>query len=161
MSLAAPVVTLPDALRYCAIWSDNHLTVGFTNGCFDLIHPGHIKLIREASAACDRLIVAINSDASVRRLKGEGRPVQTEAARAEILAALRGIALVTVFDQDTPLEIIKALRPDVLVKGGDYRREDIVGAEFVEANGGRLKIVDILAGCSTSKLLDGNNRVDR
>lgn len=161
VSLAAPVVGLPDALRYRAIWFDSNLAVGLTNGCFDLIHPGHIKLIREASDACDRLIVAINSDASVRGLKGEHRPVQPEAARADIVSALRGVALVTVFDQDTPLEIIKALRPDVLVKGGDYRREDIVGAEFVEADGGRVVIVDMLAGCSTTKLLDGNNRVDR
>src|SRR5690606_9221461 len=101
-------------------WRRAGLKVGFTNGCFDLLHPGHIHLIEQAQAACDRLVVGLNSDASVKRLKGEGRPVQDEAARAAVLASLAGVDRVVIFAEDTPLELIEALRPDVLVKGADY-----------------------------------------
>src|SRR6266702_1838759 len=114
------------------------LRIGFTNGCFDLLHPGHIKLLSEAHAACDRLIVGLNDDASVRRLKGEGRPLQAVHARAEVLAALEAVDLVVVFEQDTPLELIRRVRPKVLVKGGDYRREEVVGHELVEGEGGEV-----------------------
>ncbi len=116
-----------------AEWRD--MRVGFTNGCFDLLHPGHIKLLSEARAACDRLIVGLNGDASVTRLKGAGRPLQEVHARAEVLAALEAVDLVVVFDQDTPLELIRRVRPKVLVKGGDYRHEDVVGHELVESGG--------------------------
>ena len=101
-------------------WRRQGLRIGFTNGCFDLLHPGHVKVLTEARAACDRLIVGLNSDASVRRLKGQDRPVQGEQARAEVLAALEAVDLVVIFEQDTPLELIRRVRPKVLVKGGDY-----------------------------------------
>jgi D-beta-D-heptose 7-phosphate kinase / D-beta-D-heptose 1-phosphate adenosyltransferase len=134
-----------------AVWRD--LRIGFTNGCFDLLHPGHIKLLSEARAACDRLIVGLNGDASVRRLKGEGRPVQEVHARAEVLAALEAVDLVVVFDQDTPLELIRRVRPKVLAKGGDYRREEVVGHELVESDGGEVILVNLMPGFSTSKIV--------
>jgi D-beta-D-heptose 7-phosphate kinase/D-beta-D-heptose 1-phosphate adenosyltransferase len=134
-----------------AAWRD--LRIGFTNGCFDLLHPGHIKLLSEARAACDRLIVGLNGDASVRRLKGEGRPLQEVHARAEVLAALEAVDLVVVFDQDTPLELIRRVRPKVLAKGGDYRREQVVGHELVESDGGEVILIDLMPGFSTSKLV--------
>jgi D-beta-D-heptose 7-phosphate kinase / D-beta-D-heptose 1-phosphate adenosyltransferase len=134
-----------------ASWRD--LRIGFTNGCFDLLHPGHIKLLSEARAACDRLIVGLNGDASVRRLKGEGRPLQEVHARAEVLAALEAVDLVVVFDQETPLELIRRVRPKVLAKGGDYRREEVVGHELVESDGGEVILVDLMPGFSTSKIV--------
>ena len=130
------------------------LRIGFTNGCFDLLHPGHIKLLTETRAACDRLIVGLNSDASVKRLKGEGRPVQDESARAEVLAALEAVDLVAIFEEDTPIDLIAKVSPSVLVKGGDYTREQVVGHEIVEAAGGEVVLVDILPGHSTTSLVD-------
>jgi len=129
------------------------LRIGFTNGCFDLLHPGHIKLLSETRAKCDRLIVGLNSDASVRRLKGEGRPVQQTHARAEVLAALQAVDLVVIFDQDTPLELIRRVRPKILAKGGDYRREDVVGHALVEEDGGQVILIDLVPGFSTTRIV--------
>jgi D-beta-D-heptose 7-phosphate kinase / D-beta-D-heptose 1-phosphate adenosyltransferase len=139
-------------------WRRQGLRVGFTNGCFDILHPGHVRVLTAARGACDRLIVGLNSDASVKRLKGEGRPVQDERARAEVLAALEAVDLVVVFTQDTPLELITQIKPSVLVKGGDYTREKVVGHEIVEANGGEVLLVDILPGFSTTSLVDRARR---
>ncbi len=133
-----------------AAWRRRGLTVGFTNGCFDLLHPGHIHLIRQARASCDRLVVALNTDASVRRLKGEGRPVQSEAARATVLGSLGDVDAVVLFDEDTPLALIEAVRPDVLVKGADYSRDQVIGAEVVERHGGRVVLAELLDGHSTT-----------
>jgi len=135
-------------------WRRQDLRIGFTNGCFDILHPGHVKVLTAARGACDRLIVGLNSDASVKRLKGEGRPVQDERARAEVLAALEAVDLVAVFEEDTPIELIARIKPSVLVKGGDYTREQVVGHEIVEACGGEVLLVDILAGHSTTSLVD-------
>jgi D-beta-D-heptose 7-phosphate kinase/D-beta-D-heptose 1-phosphate adenosyltransferase len=129
------------------------LRIGFTNGCFDILHPGHVKLLAEARGACDRLIVGLNDDASVKRLKGEGRPMQEVNARAEVLAALEAVDLVVVFSQDTPLELIRRVRPKVLAKGGDYRREEVVGHELVESDGGDVILVDLVPGFSTTKIV--------
>jgi len=129
------------------------LRIGFTNGCFDLLHPGHIKLLTETRAACDRLIVGLNSDASVRRLKGEGRPMQQAHARAEVLAALQAVDLVVVFDQDTPLELIRRVRPKVLAKGSDYQREEVVGHALVESDGGQVILIDLVPGFSTTRIV--------
>jgi D-beta-D-heptose 7-phosphate kinase/D-beta-D-heptose 1-phosphate adenosyltransferase len=143
-----------DALdAHLAEWRGEGLRVGFTNGCFDILHPGHVKVLTAARGACDRLVVGLNSDASVRRLKGEGRPVQDERARAEVLAALEAVDLVVVFEEDTPIELIAQVKPSVLVKGGDYTREQVVGHEIVEANGGEVLLVDILEGHSTTSLV--------
>jgi D-beta-D-heptose 7-phosphate kinase/D-beta-D-heptose 1-phosphate adenosyltransferase len=137
-----------------ADWRKQDLRIGFTNGCFDILHPGHVKVLTAARGACDRLIVGLNSDASVKRLKGEGRPVQSERARAEVLAALEAVDLVVIFDEETPLKLIEQIRPSVLVKGGDYTREQVVGHEIVEAHGGAVLLVEVLAGFSTTSLVD-------
>jgi D-beta-D-heptose 7-phosphate kinase/D-beta-D-heptose 1-phosphate adenosyltransferase len=134
-------------------WRRQGLRTGFTNGCFDLLHPGHVRLLTEARAACDRLVVGLNSNASVTRLKGEGRPVQDQQARAEVLAALEAVDLVVLFEQDTPLDLIARLRPMVLVKGADYRVDQVVGRELVEAGGGSVILVDLVPGHSTTGLV--------
>ena len=136
-----------------AEWRRHDLRIGFTNGCFDLLHPGHIKLLTAARAACDRLVVGLNADASVRRLKGEGRPVQDEQSRAEVLAALEAVDLVVVFEQDTPLDLLRRVRPTVLVKGADYTLDQVVGRELVEADGGEVMLVDLVPGHSTTRLV--------
>jgi D-beta-D-heptose 7-phosphate kinase/D-beta-D-heptose 1-phosphate adenosyltransferase len=134
-------------------WRRRGLRVGFTNGCFDLLHPGHIKLLAGARAACDRLIVGLNGDASVTRLKGEGRPVQPVQSRAEVLAALEAVDLVVVFDEDTPEKLIERVKPMVLVKGSDYKRDEVVGHTFVESLGGQVVLIDIVPGHSTSAMV--------
>ena len=134
-------------------WRRDGLRIGFTNGCFDLIHPGHVKLLAQARAACDRLVVGLNSDDSVRRLKGDGRPLQGEVARAEVLAAMEAVDLVVLFDQDTPLELIRQVRPQILAKGADYRLDQVVGREVVEAAGGEVVLVDLVPNQSTSEII--------
>jgi D-beta-D-heptose 7-phosphate kinase / D-beta-D-heptose 1-phosphate adenosyltransferase len=136
-----------------AQWRRSGLRIGFTNGCFDILHAGHIKLLAGAHAACDRLVVGLNSDASVRRLKGNDRPMQDVHARAEVLAAIEAVDLVVIFEQDTPVELIRRVRPKILVKGGDYRREEVIGRELVEAEGGEVILIDLLPGFSTSKIV--------
>ncbi len=129
--------------------------VVFTNGVFDLIHPGHVELLESARREGDALIVGVNSDASARRLaKGRGRPVNGEAARARVLAAFAAVDCVVLFDEDTPLDLIQQLEPDVLVKGADYAREAIVGADLVEATGGRVVRVPLVSGFSTSSIVE-------
>jgi len=136
-----------------AEWRRQGLRIGFTNGCFDLLHPGHIKVLAGARAACDRLVVGLNGDASVRRLKGADRPVQDVNARAEVLAALEAVDLVVVFDQDTPEKLIAQIRPKVLVKGGDYKSNEVVGRDIVEAQGGEIVLIDLVPGHSTSDMV--------
>ena len=140
--------------EHLAEWRRQGLRVGFTNGCFDLLHPGHIKLLAGARAACDRLVVGLNGDASVTRLKGQGRPVQPVQARAELLAALEAVDLVVVFDEDTPEKLIAQVKPTVLVKGGDYTRDEVVGREIVEALGGEVILIDLVPGHSSSAIVE-------
>jgi len=137
-----------------ADWRRHGLRIGFTNGCFDILHRGHIKLLAEARAACDRLVVGLNSDASTARLKGNGRPLNPAEGRAEVLAALEAVDLVVVFEEDTPIELIKRVRPAVLVKGADYRREDVVGRDVVEQAGGDVILVDLVPGHSTTAIVE-------
>jgi rfaE bifunctional protein nucleotidyltransferase chain/domain len=127
--------------------------VVFTNGCFDILHVGHVRYLSEARALGDILVIGMNSDRSVRRLKGAGRPLVGERERAEVLAALEMVGYVTVFGEDTPAELIAELRPDILVKGGDYRAEEVVGKEIVEASGGRVAIIPLVRGQSTTGLI--------
>ncbi|MFG1422112.1 D-glycero-beta-D-manno-heptose-7-phosphate kinase [Roseixanthobacter liquoris] len=134
-------------------WRASGARIVFTNGCFDLLHPGHVGMLEAAAAQGDRLVVGLNTDASVRRLKGPTRPLQDEAARARVIGAMRCVDLVVLFEEDTPLEIITALLPDVLVKGADYKPEDVVGADIVIANGGKLVLADLTPGQSTSTLV--------
>ena len=147
------ILGLDEAVRRREEWRKRGLRVGFTNGCYDLLHPGHVSLLKSAAAECDRLIVAINSDASVKRLKGPTRPVQDEGSRAYVLSALSAVDLVLVFDEDTPAETIAALKPDLLVKGADYTMEEVVGAETVRASGGRVLLLPLVRGQSTTSLI--------
>jgi D-beta-D-heptose 7-phosphate kinase/D-beta-D-heptose 1-phosphate adenosyltransferase len=147
---APKVVSADEAADIVAGWRALGLKVGFTNGCFDLIHPGHVSLLGQARAACDRLVVGVNTDESVRRLKGPTRPVQDETARATVLAALAPVDLVVPFAEHTPIELIRALRPDVLVKGADYTVETVVGADLVQSYGGRVLLAELSAGHSTT-----------
>jgi len=133
----------------------------FTNGCFDLLHAGHVHLLDRARAEGDVLVVAVNSDASIRRLKGPERPLVSEADRTRVLAALDAVSAVVVFEEDTPKALIEALRPDVLVKGGDYAVSQIVGADWVTAHGGRVATIPLVAGRSTSALVEAIRRTDR
>jgi D-beta-D-heptose 7-phosphate kinase/D-beta-D-heptose 1-phosphate adenosyltransferase len=142
-------------------WAKDKLTVGFANGCFDLLHAGHVSLIRQAAATCDRLIVAINSDASVKRLKGPTRPIQDETVRAAVIGAVKGVSAVVVFSQETPLELIQLLQPDVLVKGADYTEDRVVGAEIVRARGGRVILAELSQGQSTSGIIARANFGER
>ena len=128
-------------------------TVVFTNGCFDVLHPGHTRLLHHARSLGDVLVVGLNSDDSVRRLKGEGRPILRLEERAELLAALRDVDVVAAFEEDTPLELILEVRPGVLVKGGDWKPDTVVGRDEVEGWGGRVEIVPLAEGLSTSELL--------
>ena len=121
------IVGTEEAAAIVAEWKEQGFRVGFTNGCFDLLHPGHVELLKRSRALCDRLIVALNDDASVRRLKGETRPVQNEMARSTIMASIDSVDLVTLFDNDTPMQLIEQLRPDVLLKGADYSVATVVG----------------------------------
>jgi D-beta-D-heptose 7-phosphate kinase/D-beta-D-heptose 1-phosphate adenosyltransferase len=135
-------------------WREEGRAVVLTNGCFDLLHPGHVALLEAARTQGDVLVVAINSDASVRRIKGEGRPLVPEAERAETLLALEPVDCVVVYDEPTPIEVVKALVPDVLVKGADWAEDAIVGREEVEAAGGRVVRVPMVPGRSTTSMLE-------
>lgn len=132
--------------------------VVFTNGCFDILHPGHIHLLQEAKQLGDLLIVGLNSDSSVKRLKGPDRPVQDENSRALLLAAILFVDYVVLFSEDTPLDLIKLISPDVLVKGGDYRENEIVGSDFVKETGGITITIPFLKGFSSSSLIDKSRK---
>ncbi|MAT34275.1 MAG: D-glycero-beta-D-manno-heptose 1-phosphate adenylyltransferase [Ponticaulis sp.] len=135
-------------------WRESGLSVGFTNGCFDILHAGHLSVLEYAAAHCDRLIVGLNSDSSVKRLKGEGRPVNQENDRVRLLKGLKPVDEVVLFSEDTPLELIERIQPDVLVKGGDYTPETVVGADVVERAGGRVLIAPTLDGRSTTGIIE-------
>jgi D-beta-D-heptose 7-phosphate kinase/D-beta-D-heptose 1-phosphate adenosyltransferase len=151
------LLSLDDAVVLRWSWAKDKLTVGFANGCFDLLHPGHVDLIRQAAGSCDRLIVALNTDESVRRLKGASRPIQNERARAAVIGGIKGVSAVILFAEDTPLEVVTALQPDVLIKGSDYTEDQVVGGELVRARGGRVMLIDLSVGHSTSRLVAAAN----
>ncbi|MBL7730385.1 MAG: D-glycero-beta-D-manno-heptose 1-phosphate adenylyltransferase [Chitinophagaceae bacterium] len=142
------------AVRQVAAWRNKSGTIAFTNGVFDILHEGHIYSLSQAAKEATYLIVGLNSDASVKRLKGESRPVNGEQSRALLLASLVMVDAVVIFEEDTPLELIKAIMPDVLVKGGDYTVEQVAGAKEVMANGGQVVINPILEGFSTTAILN-------
>jgi D-beta-D-heptose 7-phosphate kinase/D-beta-D-heptose 1-phosphate adenosyltransferase len=151
--LSAKVQPLARALERIEHWRHHGLRIGFTNGCFDLLHAGHVTLLEQAREACDRLVVGLNSDDSVARLKGPTRPVQPVCSRSAVLAALSSVDLVVVFHEDTPLSLIEAMRPDVLVKGADYRLDQIVGADLVTSYGGKVILAELLPGESTTAIV--------
>ena len=148
-SVLRKIVDREEAAEQAERWRRRGWKVGFTNGCFDLLHPGHVHLLEQARLQCDQLVVGLNSDASVQRLKGANRPVQPEAARAAVLAGLGCVDLVCVFDEDTPETLIQALRPDALVKGANYTLEQVVGADLLRGWGGKVVLADLLSGHST------------
>jgi D-beta-D-heptose 7-phosphate kinase / D-beta-D-heptose 1-phosphate adenosyltransferase len=146
--------SLAEAETLVRRWKSRGLKVGFTNGCFDIVHAGHVSLLAAARAECDRLIVALNTDEGVRRLKGAERPVNGLTDRAAVIAAVESVDAVISFDEETPLELIRRVRPDVLVKGGDYMIEGVVGADLVQSWGGRVVLVDLVEGRSTTRLIE-------
>ena len=152
-ALQEKVLPVETACDMIANWRREGLTIGFTNGCFDIMHAGHITLLTDAKSRCDRLIVALNTDASVRALKGPTRPVNAEMDRAQVVAALAVVDAVVLFDADTPLEILKILQPDVLMKGADYSRAQVVGADLVESYGGRVELLPLKDGYSTTAII--------
>lgn len=140
--------------RLCAGWKVKGQKIVFTNGCFDILHQGHIALLLEAAELGYKLVLGLNTDASVKKLKGESRPINDEVSRALIMASQLYVDAVTLFDEDTPLELIQAIRPDVIVKGGDYTPETVVGNDFVTAYGGEVVIIPTVEGFSTTVIID-------
>ena len=143
----------PKPIDLIRTWEESGDIIGFTNGCFDLIHPGHISLLHHAKNECDKLVVGLNSDSSVAKLKGKDRPIQKENARATVLLALKDVDIVIIFNEETPIKLIELIKPDVLIKGGDYKIDEIVGAEFIQQNGGRVVLSDYKKGHSTSDII--------
>ena len=151
---SSKIKTLDEAAAACARLRSLGKKVVFTNGCFDILHPGHTRYLSAARALGDHLVVAVNSDASVRAIKGAGRPVMGEAARAELLAALRCVDTVVIFEEETPLAVIRRLLPDVLVKGGDWAEDRIVGSEVVRKAGGEVRRIPFVSGFSTTAIIE-------
>jgi rfaE bifunctional protein nucleotidyltransferase chain/domain len=154
MNTAAKIMRLDEAITQVADWQRAGQSVVFTNGCFDIVHLGHIDYLEKARALGDRLVLGLNTDASVSRLKGPSRPVVDEYARARLMAALSFVDTVILFDEPTPQELIEALKPDILVKGDDYSVETIVGSDFVLNHGGEVKTVSLVPGYSTTALIE-------
>ena len=143
-----------EAMLLSQMWKDQGLEVVFTNGCFDLIHRGHLEYLSEASALGDKLIVGLNSDPSIRKIKGKKRPLVIEEDRALLLASISYVDAVVIFEEETPLLLIKKIRPDILVKGGDYKEKDIIGGNHVVENGGEVKVLSYTKGHSTTLLIE-------
>lgn len=152
-NLQTKILPLSDLQRQVSAWKEEGLRIAFTNGCFDILHAGHIASLLQAAAEADKLVVALNADSSVKKLKGETRPVNNEEARAVVMAALGMVDAVTVFAEPTPIDVITAIKPDVLVKGGDYKVEDIAGAAEVISWGGKVVINPIVQGFSTTGII--------
>jgi D-beta-D-heptose 7-phosphate kinase/D-beta-D-heptose 1-phosphate adenosyltransferase len=147
------IFSLPDAIRRVNQWRVYNKTVAFTNGCFDILHRGHIYSLSQAAKEADYLVVGLNSDTSTRQLKGPGRPINDQQSRAIVIASLLMVDMVVIFDEETPLELIKSILPDVLVKGGDYSEDQVAGAKEVKANGGRIVLNSIVEGFSTTGII--------
>lgn len=150
-----------DAQPQVQRWKDLGYEVVFTNGCFDIIHEGHIQTLTQAAAMGDKLIVGLNSDESVQQLKGPSRPLNSETSRAIVLAALEAVDMVVIFGEATPAELLELLIPDVLVKGGDYKKSEIVGAELVKKYGGRVEVIPFLKGHSTTGIINKMKKSDQ
>jgi D-glycero-beta-D-manno-heptose 1-phosphate adenylyltransferase len=146
--------------KLVAIWKFQQKKIVFTNGCFDILHRGHIEYLAKAAGHGDYLVVGLNSDASVSKIKGPGRPVFDQETRALILASLHFIHKVVLFEQDTPYELIKLVKPDVLIKGGDYQANEIVGYDIVKASGGKITTIEFIEGFSTTSIIDKIRKQD-
>lgn len=156
--IRSKIVTKNQLQRKLAVWNFQQKKTVFTNGCFDILHRGHVEYLSQAASLGDVLIVGLNTDASIKRLKGETRPLQNQDARAIVLAGLQFISVVTLFDEDTPYELIKFVQPDILVKGSDYKPENIVGYDIVTAKGGEIKTIDLTPGHSTTNIITKMNK---
>lgn len=154
LPVAEKVYLLPALQSLCKQWRSLGDKIVFSNGCFDILHPGHVDYLEKAAALGEKLIVGINTDRSVSYLKGPQRPISSEYSRSYIIAALQFVDAVILFDEDTPLNLIKQLKPDVLVKGNDYSISNIVGADFVINSGGSVKTIDLVQGYSTTKIIE-------
>ena len=154
MDTFSKIVTENQLQHLLAVWRFKGDVVVFTNGCFDLLHPGHVSYLEKARSLGDRLIVGLNSDKSVKRLKGSARPVNNQQDRARLLAALQCIDAVVIFEEDTPARLIEEVKPDILVKGGDYSLDQVVGAPFVQSYGGRVEILPFETGYSSTGILE-------
>lgn len=148
------IKSLPQSKMQVEEWRKRGQVIVFTNGCFDILHFGHVDYLEKARALGDRLVVGLNTDASINRFKGEHRPIQDQNSRARVMASLQTVDLVVFFDEDTPLQLITELLPDILVKGSDYLAESIVGAEIVKSNGGEVETIDFIPGYSTSRIIE-------
>jgi D-beta-D-heptose 7-phosphate kinase/D-beta-D-heptose 1-phosphate adenosyltransferase len=157
--IPSKIMSLEEAKIHSQTWRRHGLTVGFTNGCFDLLHLGHLHSLEQCKRKCDRLIVGVNTDASIRRLKGENRPIQEEMIRAHVLAALEYVDGVILFEDDTPLALIETLLPDMLFKGADYNINTVVGAEVVQLNGGEVHLIDLKPGYSTTSTIENMKKI--
>jgi D-beta-D-heptose 7-phosphate kinase/D-beta-D-heptose 1-phosphate adenosyltransferase len=155
--LKAKILTMKDLAKRVAFWRMLGDKIVFTNGCFDILHPGHVYLLSACKQEGDRLVVGLNADVSVKRLKGKTRPINNEQSRAIVLSALGDVDAVILFEEDTPLHLITALQPDVLIKGGDWEVSTIVGADVVRANGGLVKTIPYLDGHSTTAIIEKSN----
>ena len=153
MTSADKIFTLENLLPELQKWRSENQRIVFTNGCFDLLHLGHVDYLEKARALGDKLVVGLNTDMSIRRLKGQERPLQDEMARARIMASLLFVDAVVLFSEDTPYNLIKAVQPDILVKGDDYQPDTIVGADIVKARGGQIKTVSLVKGYSTTNIV--------
>lgn len=153
MTSAEKINTLPQLLERVARWKDEAQKIVFTNGCFDILHLGHVDYLEKTAQFGTKLIVALNTDASVKRLKGESRPINSEYARMRVMAALGFVDAVILFDEPTPLALIQAIQPDILTKGADYRIENVVGADFVMSYGGKVELIPFVDGYSTTQII--------
>jgi rfaE bifunctional protein nucleotidyltransferase chain/domain len=155
--IRSKIKTLDEIIAASENWQSQNKRIVFTNGCFDIVHLGHIDYLSRAADLADVLVIGVNTDASVSRIKGENRPLQDELSRSMLLASFQFVEAVVLFDDDTPYELIKAIQPDVLVKGSDYKEEDIVGADIVGDKGGKIVTIDFLDGYSTSSIIEKAN----
>jgi rfaE bifunctional protein nucleotidyltransferase chain/domain len=153
MSTKDKIFTLPQLQQQLQVWRSQGQKIVFTNGCFDLLHLGHVDYLEKSRQLGDKLVLGLNTDASISRIKGPNRPLQDEMSRARVMASLLFVDAVVLFDDDTPLELIKAVQPDILVKGDDYTIENIVGQEVVTARGGEVKTVPLVKGYSTTNIV--------
>ncbi len=152
--IKSKIIDIENIIPHLTYWKLKNKKVVFTNGCFDILHRGHVEYLAQAASEGDVLVIGLNSDKSVRRIKGENRPVQDEYARAILLASLNFVSAVILFNDDTPYELIKKVNPDILVKGSDYKAEDIVGYDIVKANGGEVVTIDFIEGYSTTSIIE-------
>jgi rfaE bifunctional protein nucleotidyltransferase chain/domain len=159
MGLKLKIVDLEGLTKKLAEWRKGGQKIVFTNGCFDLLHQGHVEYLEKSKNRGERLVVGLNSDDSVRRLKGKDRPVLNQQARSAVLAALESVDAVIIFDQDTPHNLIQQVIPDILIKGGDYDIKDIVGADIVKKNGGKVETIPMTEGYSTSGIINKIKRI--